>query len=374
MKKVFSFTLVTLMTLAIIANSACISNSSKEETPAPTIEPISELEGYYKNSIYGFSLNYPPEWVIQEGGPNDPALSIHNSNNSCMIQIFVEPLLQTISTVDYSDNAIEIITQKLVSPEILSEGEVELDGETGYWYIFSGIESNIPLTSTMLSLVRGSHAFVVLAACESEIYALMQDTIESIVFSFQLHEPISLENALVLYDTGPSTLDPALVRDTTSASYVLEIFSGLVSLNQDLQIVPDIADWDISNNGKTYTFTLRKDATFHEGSPITANDFKYSLERACDPTTNSQTAATYLGDIIGVDEKLAGESSEIRGIEVIDDQTLQITIDAPENPHLFKEVCAQAIRIMYEKYGVQEETSQIIHPEEKKIILPGGRA
>ena len=80
MKKVFSFTLVTLMTLAIIANSACISNASKEETPAPTIEPISELEGYYKNSIYGFSLNYPPEWVIQEGGPNDPAEDTYIGN------------------------------------------------------------------------------------------------------------------------------------------------------------------------------------------------------------------------------------------------------------------------------------------------------
>ena len=336
MKKAFSSAIVILLTLAIIASSACGSTSSKEETPSPIIDTISELEGYYKNSIYGFSLSYPPEWIAQEGGPNDPAFTTHNSNNSCMVQVFVEPLLQTISTSDYSAEAMEVIKQKLVYFEMLSEGEVELDGETGYWYIFSGNESNTSLTSTLLSVVHGSQAFLILSACESEIYELLQETIESIVFSFRLQEPISLENALVLYDTGPSTLDPAVTRDTTSASYVLEIFSGLVTLDQELQVVPDIAEWDISNDGKTYTFFLRQDVTFQDGSSITANDFKYSLERVCDPATNSQTAATYLGDIVGVDAKLAGEASEISGIEVIDDYTLQITIDAPKAYFLSK--------------------------------------
>src|SRR5581483_4115315 len=62
----------------------------------------------------------------------------------------------------------------------------------------------------------------------------------------------------------PPTLDPAQTSDVESATYIVEIFSGLVSFNKDLKIVPELAEkWDVSNGGKTYTFTLRKDAKFH---------------------------------------------------------------------------------------------------------------
>ncbi|MCH7997145.1 MAG: hypothetical protein IIB11_05150, partial [Chloroflexi bacterium] len=79
----------------------------------------------------------------------------------------------------------------------------------------------------------------------------------------------------------PPTLDPALTSDTTSAALVVEIYSGLVSIDTDLNIIPDIAEsWDITNDGRTYTFHLRKDVKFHDGKPVTAQDFKYSMERA----------------------------------------------------------------------------------------------
>src|SRR5262249_30015317 len=56
----------------------------------------------------------------------------------------------------------------------------------------------------------------------------------------------------------PLTLDPALVTDTSSATYVVEIFSGLVTLDKSLKIVPDVAkEWTVSDDGKTYTFKLR---------------------------------------------------------------------------------------------------------------------
>ena len=79
--------------------------------------------------------------------------------------------------------------------------------------------------------------------------------------------------------SDPPTLDPHLSGDTTSAGVVVEIFSGLVALNTDLQLVPDVADrWEISQDGKTYTFYIRDNARFHDGKPITASDFKWSLE------------------------------------------------------------------------------------------------
>jgi oligopeptide transport system substrate-binding protein len=135
----------------------------------------------------------------------------------------------------------------------------------------------------------------------------------------------------------PPTLDPALSGDTTSAAYVVEIFSGLTTFNQNVELIPDLAEsWDISSNGTTYTFYLRRDARFQDGKPVRAQDFQYSFERACDPSTGSTRAETYLGDIVGCQDKLEGRAKEVAGIKVLDDHTLQLTIDAPKAYFLSK--------------------------------------
>ncbi len=145
------------------------------------------------------------------------------------------------------------------------------------------------------------------------------------------------QGVLNLWDIGPITLDPAVSSEMTSHSYILQIFSGLVKLDPELKPVPDIAErWQKSPDGKTYTFFLRRNVKFHSGRSVTASDFKYSWERACDPKTGSLTAATYLGDIVGVKDVLEGKAKEIKGVKVIDDYTLEVTIDAPKAYFLLK--------------------------------------
>jgi oligopeptide transport system substrate-binding protein len=145
------------------------------------------------------------------------------------------------------------------------------------------------------------------------------------------------EDTLRLWDTGPITLDPAISADMSSHLYVMQIFSGLVRLDHELNIVPDIAEsWELSSDNKTYIFHLLQGVKFHNGSDVKAADFKYSWERACDPDTGSGTAATYLGDIVGAEDMLAGEAGGISGVEVIDDYTLQVTITAPKAYFLSK--------------------------------------
>ncbi|MBS1251643.1 MAG: Periplasmic oligopeptide-binding protein [Anaerolineales bacterium] len=142
---------------------------------------------------------------------------------------------------------------------------------------------------------------------------------------------------LTLVGADPATLDPHLVTDFDSATYIVEIFSGLVSLDPDLQIVPDLAkDWDIDESGTVYTFHLREEAQFHDGKPVTAQHFKWSFERALDPATGSTVSSLYLNDIVGAMDKLEGEADEVTGVQVIDDHTLQITIDAPKAYFLAK--------------------------------------
>jgi len=145
------------------------------------------------------------------------------------------------------------------------------------------------------------------------------------------------EGSLSLYGTDPITLDPAVSSEMTSHEFITQIFSGLVCLGDDLEPEPDIAErWQVSSDGKTYTFYLRHGVTFHNGREVKAQDFVYSWERACDPETGSQTATTFFGDIVGAREVLAGEAQEISGVRVINDYTLEVTIDAPRSYFLYK--------------------------------------
>jgi len=152
---------------------------------------------------------------------------------------------------------------------------------------------------------------------------------------------------LRLPGSDPITLDPALAADATSATYIVEIFGGLVTIDPQLNIVPDIArELPTRENGGvvdnpdgtvTYTFHLRDDVVFHNTSRlVTASDFKYSMERALNPSTASTVAGAYLGDIVGATDMVRGRAGAVRGIEVVDDFTLKLTIDAAKPYFLAK--------------------------------------
>ena len=135
----------------------------------------------------------------------------------------------------------------------------------------------------------------------------------------------------------PPTLDPHLNTDASSALYAMEIFGGLMTIDQNLAIVGDLAEgWDVSPDGTTTTFRLRPEATFHNGRPVTATDIKWSLERAADPITESFNAAVFLSDIVGADDKLTGLANNISGVQIINDHTITITTDAPKAYFLSK--------------------------------------
>jgi ABC-type transport system substrate-binding protein len=125
-------------------------------------------------------------------------------------------------------------------------------------------------------------------------------------------------------------LDPAMVQDGDSIDVLQQVFEGLTAWGENSQPVPGLAEkWDLSSDGRTYTFTLKKGVKFHNGREVTADDVKYSLERVTNPAFGSPTAETYLNTIDGFTEKWSGKAKELRGVKVIDPQTISITIDKP---------------------------------------------
>lgn len=140
---------------------------------------------------------------------------------------------------------------------------------------------------------------------------------------------VNRDDAIFLVDGQPETMDPALTHGGPD-SPLGHVFSGLVTLDTALQVQPELAaGWTVSDDGLVYTFYLRQNAVFHDGRALTAQDVIYAWERATDPALGSDTAQTYLGDIAGVAEKLAGQAAQINGLRAIDDHTLEVTLTAP---------------------------------------------
>jgi oligopeptide transport system substrate-binding protein len=128
----------------------------------------------------------------------------------------------------------------------------------------------------------------------------------------------------------PPDLDPALATDTTSGWILDHIFEGLYTKDKDGKPVLGTAkDVQVSDDGKTYTFTLRDDAKWSDGSPVTAGDFEYAWKRVLNPETGS-SFAFYLYYLKGAEEYNKGNgSAEEVGVTAKDDKTLVVELNAP---------------------------------------------
>ena len=140
------------------------------------------------------------------------------------------------------------------------------------------------------------------------------------------------EEQVLHRDNGeePQTLDPHLALGLPSLHILHDLFEGLTSEAPDGRIVPGAAiRWNISRDGKTYTFYLRRDALWSNGDPVTAADFVYGLRRSANPATASSTAKALL-PIANAAEVLAGKLPlEALGVKAMDDFTLQINMIDP---------------------------------------------
>src|SRR5947209_4369805 len=131
-----------------------------------------------------------------------------------------------------------------------------------------------------------------------------------------------------------NTFDPGISTDATSINAINMVFTGLVQLNDNLNIQPQMAQsYDKSSDGLTYTFHLRQGLKFSDGTKLDANDVAYSIDRALSPAINSQSgvALTYLGLIKGAADRTTGKVKTVIGTGLIvqDPNTLVIKLTKP---------------------------------------------
>lgn len=138
----------------------------------------------------------------------------------------------------------------------------------------------------------------------------------------------------ILYG-DPNTLDPILSNYPSSITVQLNIFNRLVKNGEGGKIVGDAAEsWTVSPDGKTLTFKLRKGLKFHHNlREAKAADWKYSFERGLDKKWNAWSFAKLL-PVEGAEEFRQGQAPDVKGLKVIDDYTLQISLKEPDSVFL----------------------------------------
>lgn len=137
----------------------------------------------------------------------------------------------------------------------------------------------------------------------------------------------------VMLETPVESLDPQQATDGTSFEVIADYTDGLMQMDADGQAVPAIAEsYDLSDDGLTYTFHIRSDAKWSNGTPVTAADFVFAWQRAVDPAVASEYAymLSDIGQIKNAAEIIAGDmdKSEL-GVTAVDDTTLQVELNVP---------------------------------------------
>ncbi len=148
----------------------------------------------------------------------------------------------------------------------------------------------------------------------------------------------SPESKVIYYNLAsePDTLDPQIAADKSSELIITNIFEGLVRLDKNGDITEGAAsDWDISVDGRQYTFHLRDGLKWSNGDDLTASDFEYGLMRSVSSQTNSPTAST-LFCIKGAEKINKGQSDDSSlGVTAKNSKTLVITLEYPEDQLLY---------------------------------------
>ncbi len=311
---------------------AQVPTSTSGYIPIPANSPTPLPSGFYSSNL-GFSLILPKSWSVIEDTSEGATFDSSGGDTRLMAFVFKQPAPVALS--DYMQDYCLQIDESYTTYLVDTNAEITLaDGSTAQYVLYTcNSEKESPYQFLTVFERRGDTDYVFVAATSyGSIIPSRLDTLRKIISTINLSSTIVFglpraETLLLLgYVPSPEDLDPA-VTTQSSDDYIGLIYSGLVRLNQDLQVVPDLAEsWTISRDNLTFKFTLRKGITFEDGTPITAADVKYSWERATDPDIHSPTASETFGRIAGANEKLNGSSPSISGIEVIDDRTIQVTL------------------------------------------------
>ena len=191
------------------------------------------------------------------------------------------------------------------------------------------------LKKILIALLAGAMAASVVA-CSSDNGGQTpgsSDVVSNVQGAAKSNFPGTSDPDMVTTDlrAEPPNLNPVTTSDSVSSNVLRMTTAGLMKLDADDKPVKDIAeDYTVSEDGKTYTFTLRKDAKWNNGEPVTAHDFIFAWTTGMKKETASVYGFILYDNILNGDKYFAGEVDESQlGCKALDDYTLEITFKQP---------------------------------------------
>src|SRR4051794_5093809 len=144
---------------------------------------------------------------------------------------------------------------------------------------------------------------------------------------------VTAASAEVVFNRGnsadPESLDPHKTSTVYEANVLRDLFTGLTAQDAKANVIPGAAEsWTVSPDGKVYTFKLRANGKWSDGSPVTAADFVYSWRRLLDQKTAAEYAYMLYPVMNGEAVNKGEKKPEELGIKAIDDHTLEVTLSA----------------------------------------------
>jgi peptide/nickel transport system substrate-binding protein len=135
--------------------------------------------------------------------------------------------------------------------------------------------------------------------------------------------------------TGPTTLDPHNHQETTTSTFLIHFYDGLVTRDADMNVAPALAeDWE-NVDDTTWEFRLRTDVEFHNGEPFTVETAKYNLDRVSGNLNGAETTVNQ------------GDYSSIDSVEIVDDSTIRVNLAAPDPIFLGKQAQLRLVPKQY---------------------------
>jgi len=337
--------LIPLLLIAVLTLVACqITGATPTGTALPngTASAPTSAPDTFSSPENGVIVHYPSGWTTQPPAQGDQSLVTFLSPDQTVHAVLYDFPAQSGDTAQsVNDTMVGSALQGLTDIKVVSDGAItRQDGNQAWGRVVTATTSGNNLTINLTTVINGSHAFFLMSFGASSNFKNYSGEVDTLISQMSFVAPVVNgvnRNQALFYEGGESTnprdYDPA----TTHAGGDKLVFSGLVSLDTKLNLTPELAEnWDVSPDGKVYTFHIRKNAKFHDGRAVTTQDVIYSWERSALPATQSDTVLTYLGDIVGVADVHSGKAQHISGLKAIDDQTLQVTIDAPKVYFLYK--------------------------------------
>ena len=191
------------------------------------------------------------------------------------------------------------------------------------------------LKKILIALLAGAMAASVVA-CSSDNGGQTpgsSDVVSNVQGAAKSNFPGTSDPDMVTTDlrAEPPNLNPVTTSDSVSSNVLRMTTAGLMKLDADDKPVKDIAEnYTVSEDGKTYTFTLRKDAKWNNGEPVTAHDFIFAWTTGMKKETASVYGFILYDNILNGDKYFAGEVDESQlGCKALDDYTLEITFKQP---------------------------------------------